>query len=341
MTERWQCLMMPGAADGLDTFLNVVFGTKGENTRSNHGLLLECLEDKEEIMEDGVENPFIERPQYPLPATAYILLYADTDFNGNDCICAQLYQSRFDDDSIETLLSRLFYYPPPTPMIRNDTADYLGALGFFAEEEQQLNDKHAITNTIKPHQWKWDILAARDQDMMEKERLRQLQRPDFFAKPRPKPVPKKRNTIDLKFLLERQEAGGSGSNKPSPTRAAATAASSSAAPTTTAKGKRKEQPSSPEQMRKKKTPSGAAGGSSDTWESENKDLIKNRLWSTMSKERGHDRRSEKSKLLYLQIYQSCRYVFRLTMKDKQVNSKLLDQIIDKHLDFYEELDIFM
>ena len=47
----------------------------------------------------------------------------------------------------------------------------------------------------------------------------------------------------------------------------------------------------------------------DSWESENKDIIKKRLWGTMSKKRGHDRRSEKSKLLYHQVYQSCQYVF--------------------------------
>ena len=52
---------MPGT-DGLDGFLNTVFGDKDiKDTRSHYALLLECLEDKEEIMEGGLEDPFIER----------------------------------------------------------------------------------------------------------------------------------------------------------------------------------------------------------------------------------------------------------------------------------------
>ncbi|KAI8137081.1 hypothetical protein BJV82DRAFT_364917 [Fennellomyces sp. T-0311] len=284
---------------------------QSEKAQSIHGVLLECLEDKDQIMEGGLENPFLERmsaristlictdnirrvgARYPLPSTSYILLYAESDVDGNDRVCAQLYQSRF-DGSIEHVLSQLHLtaYDPLD-------LDYLSMFGF--PQDDLLPSQH-------PYPSKWDTLAARDEDINEKQRLRQLQRPDFFAKPRPKPVPKKRQTIDLKFLLDRQEGRSS-----SP------------------KGKRKEQPSTPEQPRKRKT-------SADTWESENKEMIKKRLWGTMSKNRGHDRRSEKSKLLFHQIYLSCQYVFRRVMKDEQVDPGQLDQVIEKHLEFYEEID---
>ena len=46
----------------MDGFLNTVFGGKDiKDSHSHYALLLECLEDKEEIMEEGLENPFIER----------------------------------------------------------------------------------------------------------------------------------------------------------------------------------------------------------------------------------------------------------------------------------------
>ncbi|KAI9261591.1 hypothetical protein BDA99DRAFT_80274 [Phascolomyces articulosus] len=332
------CYIFKTEKGGKGEITNKYIYIQGNYKHSVHGLLLECVEDKDEIMEDGVENPFIERTKYPLFSPSYILLYVETDNEGNDCICAQLFQSRFNDDATTRILSQLYYHPSHMLTMhenKNDSDDnvhvnYLEALGFFIDETIPSQE------IVSTYQWKWDLLGARDQDRMEKERLKQLQRPDFFAKPRPKPVPKKRSHIDLNYLLERQGAVGTSNASHTNRSSTSTTAKTTGSPSTNSKSKRKDMTSSSEQTRKKKT---TAAASNDSWETENKETIKKRLWGTMSKHRGHDRRSEKSKLLYQQIYQSCQYVFRHTMKDEQINSQLLDQVIEKHLGFYEDLDL--
>lgn len=49
----------------------------------------------------------------------------------------------------------------------------------------------------------WDLLSAYDEDVAKREK--QFQRPEFFAKPRPKLIAKKRQTIDPRAALKKNQ----------------------------------------------------------------------------------------------------------------------------------------
>ncbi|CAO3641771.1 unnamed protein product [Cunninghamella blakesleeana] len=72
-------------------------------------------------------------------------------------------------------------------------------------------------------------------------------------------------------------------------------------------------------------------------ESNNKKQLKLAIWSKLLL-LGHDKKAEDTKLFYHSIYQSIQFVTRKTFKDAPLDTQLMNQLIDKHIQFYDSLD---
>ncbi|KAI7879739.1 hypothetical protein K492DRAFT_80599 [Lichtheimia hyalospora FSU 10163] len=243
-----------------------------------HGLLLECQQDKTELLEQGVENPFTQDAPYPLPSPSYLLLYPQLDADQNEQFLVKLcHWPGYHIDSLIVQRSKWSSSLPSTEGLMDE----------------------------------WDLLSAYDEDVSKREK--QFQRPEFFAKPRPKLIAKKRQTIDTRTTLKKNQD----TNKPKPT-----IASTSRKATTPNRATNK--------YTVKKT-------TAESWESENKNAMKRRVWDRVMK-RGFDKRSQQTRLLFQQIYTSVQYVFRRTINDEQVDTTTMIQAIEAHLDFYQQMN---
>ncbi|KAI9315931.1 hypothetical protein BX666DRAFT_271640 [Dichotomocladium elegans] len=249
-----------------------------------YGILLECCQDKAGIIENGLENPFVQDVNYPLPPICYFLIYSETDSNSNTRMFARLFQIY--EDSVDSIIARC---------------------GILTGK---------LTDTSMAYEW--DVLAAYDEDNMQKEA--QIQRPEFFAKPRPKLIAKKRQALDLKALKKPQD--NNKGVKGSPRKSSTALIPASLEPAVN-------KPASKASLPRK--------ASADTWELENKNIMKRRVWDKVLK-RGFDKRSQQTKLIYQHIYQSIQYVFRRTIKDEEVDIKVMDQVIEAHLQFYDDMN---
>ncbi|KAI8381010.1 uncharacterized protein BYT42DRAFT_564926 [Radiomyces spectabilis] len=73
---------------------------------------------------------------------------------------------------------------------------------------------------------------------------------------------------------------------------------------------------------------------------ENKTRLKAMIWAKLL-DLGHDKRSEDTKLLLHQIYQSCQYILRQSFSSEKLDESVCTVLINKHLHFYKTLDDFI
>ncbi|CAO3637272.1 unnamed protein product [Cunninghamella echinulata] len=82
----------------------------------------------------------------------------------------------------------------------------------------------------------------------------------------------------------------------------------------------------------------SSSSSYSTYHDENKKQLKSAIWSKLLL-LGHDKKAEDTKLFYHSIYQSIQFVTRKTFKYTPLDSQLMNQLIDKHIQFYDNLDL--
>lgn len=106
---------------------------------------------------------FLQDTPYPLPSPSYLLLYP-----------------QLDNDQNQQFLVRLCDWPGyPIDSLIVQCSKWTSSL----PSTEGLMDE-------------WDLLSAYDEDVSKREK--QFQRPEFFAKPRPKLIAKKRQTMDTR-----------------------------------------------------------------------------------------------------------------------------------------------
>lgn len=98
---------------------------------------------------------------YPLPSPSYLFLYPQLDADQNEQFLVKL--CHWPGYHIDSLIVQCSQWSSTLP------------------STEGLMDE-------------WDLLSAYDEDVSKREK--QFQRPEFFAKPRPKLIAKKRQTID-------------------------------------------------------------------------------------------------------------------------------------------------
>lgn len=106
---------------------------------------------------------FLQDTPYPLPSPSYLLLYP-----------------QLDNDQNQQFLVRLCDWPGyPIDSLIVQCSKWTSSL----PSTEGLMDE-------------WDLLSAYDEDVSKREK--QFERPEFFAKPRPKLIAKKRQTMDTR-----------------------------------------------------------------------------------------------------------------------------------------------
>ncbi|KAI9308048.1 hypothetical protein BJ944DRAFT_125305 [Cunninghamella echinulata] len=87
-----------------------------------------------------------------------------------------------------------------------------------------------------------------------------------------------------------------------------------------------------------KLSSSSSSSSYSAYHDNNKKQLKSAIWSKLLF-LGHDKKAEDTKLFYHSIYQSIQFVTRKTFKCAPLDSQLMNQLIDKHIQFYDSLDM--
>ncbi|KAI8097394.1 uncharacterized protein BX664DRAFT_326270 [Halteromyces radiatus] len=317
----------------LCNYLTHVFKPVSTFHQPKYALLLRIQKNGEDT-----SNPFDESEiLYPLPKISYALLYAQ-----------QLEQSNDNDQNSLHVYAQVI----------RDPFDYINFSNFTSinttpKEDTYINTANSILQHYRPnlslhlrnklqytqhHRQCWRSILKKDMDRLD--RMDQIREESRLSRPERTLTITKR-----KLLPQRKSSNIAPPPQPQSIKRSQSASSSlsytssySRKPTATSSSSSINNLDINPTIATSNIPSSQQSNSDSTYHADNKKQLKIAIWSKLLN-CGHDKKAEDTKLLYQSIYQSIQFVTRKTFKDELLDRHFMELLIDKHIQFYNSLDV--